>query len=872
MSPTATAAAARVSFTSDENLAQNRDTYKHAYLIDTDPQPIEPFDKDWGVAISGNTPEPSPFERINKILAITAKTTNGFVAPDAAELVTQAYIEHSGEPALLKRAYAVAKVLDEAPLYIFPHELVVGCLCCDKKGAPVFPEFGFNWVVNEMRDGLMGYSEKRTHDYFTYTADTQERLEKLRDFWDGNTVEDMTRSMLTDDVIKGSHDGKGVFFADAYIFCGAGHLGLEFERLLTLGLGGIRDMITGYESKLSLSDPADIEKRAFYKAAGIVADAAQRHVNRYAELAEEMARGESDAVRAEELRQIAANCRWIATNPPRTFWEAIQLVNLAVDLVYVECNGHSVCYGRFDQYMYPFYRHDIETGASTREQMQELIENFFIKVWDLNKLRNHILIRTFGNGGIGGPALTVGGITKDGGDGTNELTFMALDAHAHIRIPCPWLAVRMHANTPWELKIKVANLIRMGTGEPKIFNDDVAIPSMLTSDVELRDARDYQVVGCVEPDPSGKAYGWKDCGHMNIARVLELAINDGRCYNCGQGCPRWERCGKVGQRLGLATGSLADFTSFDQVLEAYDKQMEYWCDRQLALLNTVDIVHRKMYPLPLLSTFMDGCIESGKDVTAGGAKYNFSGPQGVGIGTAGDGLATIKQLVFDEKRVTGRELLDAVTANWEGYESLYAYVNSDRVHHYGNDDDYADLLAKFAMDTWCKHVEHRPNAHGGFFQPGAYSVTVNVAHGQNQWASIDGRKAFEPVSDCMGAVHTKCCSHDVRGPLAICKSVTKLDHARATNGTLLNWKFSPGALAGDTGRDNFIALMEEYIHRKGMHSQFTVANQETLIAAQKDPDEYKDLLVRVAGYSAYFVELNRALQDDIIGRTSLSFD
>ncbi len=256
----------------------------------------------------------------------------------------------------------------------------------------------------------------------------------------------------------------------------------------------------------------------------------------------------------------------------------------------------------------------------------------------------------------------------------------------------------------------------------------------------------------------------------------------------------------------------------------------------------------------------------------GGTKYNFTGPQGVGIGTAGDGLATIRQLVFDEKHVTGRELLDAVIHNWEGYEDLYAYVNSDRVHHYGNDDDYADQLAKFAMDTWCKHIERRPNAHGGFFQPGAYSVTVNVAHGQNQWASVEGRKAFEPVSDCMGAVHTKCCSHDIRGPLAICRSVTKLDHARATNGTLLNWKFSPSTLVGETGRDNFIALMEEYIHRKGMHSQFTVANQETLVAAQKDPDNYRDLLVRVAGYSAYFVELNKALQDDIIGRTELSFD
>lgn len=862
----------KATLTSEENIRLNRDTYKSANLIDVQPKAIEPFDKEWGVGISGNTPDPSPFERINNILKITAKTTNGFVSPDRAELVTEAFKAHPGDPQQLKCAYAIANVLDKTPIFIFPHELIVGCLGCDKKGAPVHPEFGLNWVVNEMRDGLMDYSEKRTHDYFSYTEDTQNRLEALRDFWDGKTVEDMAYSMVTDDIAKGSQLGKNVFFADEYIFCGSGHLGLDFERLLTLGFGGIRNQVLEETAKLSPANPEDFKKQTFLRSALIVTEAATRHINRYAALADEMAAAEADATRAKELRQIAENCRWISENPPRTFWEAIQLVNISVDLAYLECNGHSVCYGRFDQYMYPYFTRDIAEGTATREFMQELIENFYIKIWDLNKLRNHILIKTLGNGGIGGPALTVGGIKKDGKDGTNELTFMALDAHAHVRIPCPWLAVRVHANTPWELKIKVANLIRMGTGEPKIFNDDVTIPSMLSSNIELPDARDYQVVGCVEPDATGKTFGWKDSGHFNIARVLELAINDGRCYDCGPHCARWEKCGAVGDQLGLKTGSLADFTSFDQVLEAYDRQMEYWCDRQLAFLNAVDIAHQTLTPLPMLSVMMDKCVENGVDVTAGGTKYNFSGTQAVGIGTVGDGLSAIKQLVFDEKRVTGRTLLDAVIANWEGYEDLYAYVNSDRVHHYGNDDDYADDLTKFGLDTWCKHIEHKPNAHAGYYQPGAYSVTVNVTHGSSQWASVDGRKAYEPVSDCMSAVHTKCCSHDIKGPLAICKSVTKLDHARATNGTLLNWKFSPSALVGDTGRDNFIALIDEYVQRKGMHSQFTVANQETLLAAQKDPDNYRDLLVRVAGYSAYFVELNKALQDDIIGRTELSFD
>ncbi len=851
-------------------MEENRLTYKTAVKVM--PSAVEPFDREWGVGISGNTPDPSPFPRINNILKKTAKTTNGFVAPDRAVLVTEAYKKNTGSPQVIKCAEGMASALRKTPIYIYDDELIAGGLGCDKKGAPVHPEFGLNWIVNEMRDGLMEYSEKRTHDYFKYTKETQDSLEAIRDFWNGNTIEDLANSMLTDNELKGSHAGKGVFFADAYIFCGAGHLGIGYDRLFSLGFGGIRQLILDNMKTVDMSLPGGIKKANFLKAELIVSEATTDHVMRYAELAKKMAASEKNKTRKSELLKMHDNLKWISVNPPRTFWEAIQLVHLATCMVLIESNGHSISYGRFDQYMYPFYKRDIENETATREFMQELIENFYIKIWDLNKLRNHILIKTFGNGGIGGPCLTLGGITKEGKDGTNELTYMAIDAHVHLRIPCPWLAVRLHAGTPWELKIKVANTVRLGTGEPKIFNDDVTIPSMLSSNVEVRDARDYHVVGCVEPDVAGKGYGWKDCGHMNLAKVLELAVNNGRCIKCGPECKRWEKCGAIGERLGLRTGSLESFEKFEQVLEAYDRQMKYWCDRQVAVLNAVDIAHQQLRPLPFLSTLMEGCIEKGLDITAGGTKYNFTGPQGVGIGTTGDGLSTIKQLVFDEKRVTGKELLDAVRNNWEGHEQLYAYVNSDRVHHYGNDDDYADELTKFAMDTWCKHIERRPNAHGGFFQPGAYSVTVNVAFGLTQWASFEGRKAFEPVSDCMGAVHTHCCSHDISGPTSICRSVTKLDHARATNGTLLNWKFSPSALTGNTGRDSFIALIDEYIQRKGMHSQFNVVSKETLIEAQAKPGEYRDLLVRVAGYSAYFVELSKELQDDIIGRTELSFD
>ena len=845
-------------------------TYKTAERAE--PFAVEPYDREWGVGVSGNTVDPSPFPRINRILRDTSKSTNGAVSVERAMLVTEAYRKHQAEPQIMKCAHAMANHLGNCPIYIYEDELIVGSLGCDKKAGPVFPEFGVNWVVNEMKNGLMDYSEIRTHDYFSYTDEDIKNLESIQDYWQGNTIEDAAIAMLTDEELKGSHAGKKLFSNIAYVMCGPGHLGVNYNTILNKGFGAVREQIIKKLEKIDRSNPEDFNKEIFYKAALIANGACTDYILRHAELASSMAEKEQDAQRQKELKKIAENCKWIAVHAPRTFWEAIQMVHFANAMVLMESNGHSVSYGRFDQYMYPFYRRDVDEGVATREEMQELIENFMIKIWDMNKLRDHKAVAIFGNGGIGGPCLTLGGVKRDGTDGTNDVTYMFLDAHAHTRIVNPWIAVRFHAATPWELKVKTVNLIRLGTGEPKIFNDDATIPGMLATGRTLEEARDYHVVGCVEPDVPGEEYGWKDAGYFNIAKVLELAINDGRCAECGEGCPRWSICGAAGKRLGIQTGSLETFTSFDEVKDAYDHQMKYWCDKMVAVLNALDVAQQRLKPLPLLSNIMDDCIEKGIDVSAGGAKRNFTGPQAVGIGTVGDGLSTIKQLVFEEKKVSGKELLDAIRANWAGYEPLMAYVNSDNVHHYGNDDTYADELAAFGLATYCKHIEHRPTMHGGEFTPGAYSSVANVDLGMSQWASVDGRVAWEPISDCVGAVHTHCASHDVSGPGAICRSVTRLDHSRMTNGTLLNWKFSPSALAGEVGRDNLISLIEEFVQRKGIESQFTIASKDTLVSAQKKPDDYRDLLVRIAGYSAYFVELNKELQDDIIGRTELSFD
>jgi pyruvate formate-lyase/glycerol dehydratase family glycyl radical enzyme len=832
------------------------------------PLVLEPLDKEWGVGVTSMGDSLSPFTRVNRFRKF-ALDTEFTVDHERAFLVTEAYKKYNSSPQTIKCAKALAHVLQNVKIRIHKDELIVGEMAAPMKSAALFPEHSYAWIMDEMKNHPW---KNRLHDNYYITKESEKKLLEIESFWRGNTIEEMIGALLTEEERKGTNLERNVYLLNLYMFAGIGHLQANYEKLFALGYGGLKKEVLAKMNALDITNPDGLKKREFYQAELIVLDAASGYLHRYAALSREMAAKESDALWKAELLKIADNCAWVSDNPPRTFREALQLLFMATTILLIETNGHSVSYGRFDQYMYPFYRRDIESGTATRESIQELIEILYIKNLWWTKLRDRLTVIPNSGRGMGGDSLTVGGVDKEGKDATNDLTYMCLDAHAHTRLAAPWMAVRWHKDTPRELKVKTANVIRIGTGQPKIFNDQAAVPASLRVGRTIEDSRNYHVVGCVEIDAGGKEYGWHDAAYFSIAKVFELAINNGRCIGCGSHCMRWDKCGSVGRRLGPETGSLADFTSFEQVLDSYDKQMKYWTDQMVAGIEIMDIVHQRQKPLPYLSTLIDDCTERGIDVTAGGAVYNYTGPQAVGVGTVADGMAAVKQLVFDEKRVSGRDLLDACEKNWVGYEPLYALVNSDKVHHYGNDDDYADELAKFAADTYCKHVENRPNARGGTYVPGVYSVSANVALGLVQWASPDGRKALEPVSDCVGAVHTYMGSHDISGPTAIAKSVSKLDHVRAGNGTLLNWKFTPSAVAGETGRDNFISLIDTYFDRKGMHSQFNIISRQTLEDAIAHPENYKDMLIRVAGYSAYFVELSKPLQYDIMGRTELSFD
>ena len=832
------------------------------------PQAIEPVDKVWPVGVSGLTENPSPFPRVNKLLNWT-KERESSADSERALIVTEGYKKYAMYPQNVMWGLILRDIFTKVTVRIWPDELIVGELAAEPCSAPIYPEFSMDWLCREFEGNVM---EARTNDRYVVPQQVKNDILGIEEFWKNRTLGEAWEASLTETEAAGSHLGKAVNRSGLYVYAGVGHVCANYEKLFRLGFGGIRREILQKMSELEPSNPADVKREEFYRAELYALEGASAYIRRYGDLAEKMAAEEADALRRAELLRIASNCHQVAEGTPRDFWEAIQLYHIATNMIIIESNGHSVTYGRFDQLFTPFYENDIRNGTLTRGQMQELIELFFIKMHQLRKIRDTYAV-TFSSGTImGGTALDVGGVDAQGNDITSDVSYMVLDAHAHTRIPNPWMGVRFHKNTPREFKEHVFNVIRIGTGEPKIFNDEPYIRSLLSYGKTLEDARNWVGVGCVEPAIPGKTYGFHDSGSLNMAMVLGLAINGGRCIDCGPACPRWAKCGALGKHLSIDTGSLETFTSFDQVLESYDKQMKFWCDSMVSCINKLDYAHQRLKPLPYLSLLVDDCISRGMDVSCGGAHYNNNGPQAVGVGTAADSLAAIRQLVFDEKRVSGAELLEALRRDWAGYEPLYALVNSSHMHQYGNDDDYADDLARFAIGSYCRHIEHRPDARGGQYMPGVYSVTANVQHGSSTFATPDGRHAGEPLSDCIGPVHTKCASHDRSGPTAIANSVAKLDHARIGNGIILNWKFAPGTISGDTGRDNLIGLMDAYFEKQGMQSQFSVVGRETMLCAQEHPEEYKDLLVRIAGYSAYFVELSRELQDDLIGRTELSFD
>lgn len=824
-------------------------------------------------------------KRVKKLIeALYAATPE--IEAERAVIITKSYMDTEDKPTILRRALALEEILKKQTIIIREDELVVGNLTEKPRSSQVFPEFSNQWLLEEIE--LIG---KRKGDIFIVSAEVKKALKDIFPYWKGKTVNELAKSYMLDETLEAMKTN--VFTVNNYYFNGVGHICADYEKVLNIGLNGIIYEAQEQLLNLDTKDGDFIKRRQFLEAVIISCNAVITFAKRFADKAIELAKKSFDEQRIEELLKIAENCSRVPANPARTFYEAVQSFWFIHAVIQIESNGHSISPMRFDQYMYPFFKKDIEKGQITYDFVQELIDCVYIKLNEINKVRDEASTKAFG----GYPLfqnLIVGGQKIDGKDATNELSFMCLEAANHTRLPQPSVSIRVWKSSPEDILLKAAEISRIGIGMPAYYNDEVIIPALVNRGLTLEDARDYGIIGCVEPQKGGKTEGWHDSGFFNLAKVLEITINNGKVNDV---------------QVGLETGEFTEFKAFQDFISAYEKQMEYFVMLLANAENSVDTAHAERAPQPFLSSLIDDCIARGKSLQEGGAHYNFTGPQGVGIANVGDSLEVIKKLVFDEKRISLENLKKAVDSNF-GEDGIYiedrqrlinritqevkkalsegnkivnnekndkkdfylgTYNDGEYVRQmlinkspkFGNDIDEVDNLTREAGLIYCREVEKYKNPRGGSFQPGLYPASINVAMGAVTGATPDGRKAGTPLADGVSPT----AGVDKKGPTAVMNSVAKLDHFIASNGTLLNQKFHPSVLQGDNGLLNLANLVRGYFEKKGMHVQFNVISKEVLLKAQKNPEKYKNLVVRVAGYSAQFVALDKSVQDDIINRT-----
>ena len=808
-----------------------------------------------------------------------------------AILITESYRQTENEPMVIRRAKAFAHILENIPIVIRDLELIVGSTTIAPRGCQTYPEFSYEWLEAEF-DTV----ETRSADPFYISEKTKQELKEANAYWKGKTTSELATSYMEPETLLAMEHN--IFTTGNYFYNGVGHVTVKYGEVLAIGFSGIKAKAQAELDKLCLADGDYQKKSRFLEAVMISCDAAIEYARRYARLALKEAEECTDPVRKRELLQIAQNCANVPEKGATGFYEACQSFWFVQQLLQIESSGHSISPGRFDQYMYPYYQKDMESGKITREFAQELMDCIWVKLNDLNKCRDAASAEGFAGYSLF-QNLIAGGQNEEGIDVTNDLSFMSIQASMHVFLPQPSLSVRVWNGTPHEFLIRAAELTRTGIGLPAYYNDEVIIPSLMSRGLTLQDARDYNIIGCVEPQKSGKTEGWHDAAFFNMCRPLELVFSNGM---------------DKGVRIGPATGNVEDMTTFEQFYDAYKKQMDYAIQLLVNADNAIDMAHAERCPLPFLSSMVDDCMKVGKTVQEGGAVYNFTGPQGFGVANMADSLYSVKTLVYDEKKITMGELKEALATNYGkglgaedvaamtakianelkeagktiGEKEVAAILNTvvaaseapevkangerilkliEEVPKFGNDISEVDAFARDVAYTYTEPLQNYKNPRGGSFQAGLYPVSANVPLGAQTGATPDGRLAYQPVADGVSPSAGK----DVNGPTAAANSVSRLDHYIASNGTLFNQKFHPSALSGRNGLENFVGLIRSYFDQKGSHMQFNVVSRETLLDAQKHPEQYKHLVVRVAGYSALFTTLSKSLQDDIIRRTEQGF-
>jgi formate C-acetyltransferase len=757
---------------------------------------------------------------------------------------TRSYRETEGLAVPLRRAYAFRRVCEEKSVTILDSELIVGMPAAQPRGGVFCPEISWQWLENEL-DTIAA----REQDPYAISEEQKELFRsEIAPYWRGRSMEEYFLANLPEATRRIAVE-TGIIDVEIKSQSGPGEFSPGYANiLLKTGLAGVSEAAQAQLAALDQAKPEDYKKIDFLESVLIVIEGSRRLAERYAEEAERLARS-ADAARAEELRHIAEVCRRVPYEAPRTFHEALQSVWFGQVLLFIEENAPSYSPGRMDQYLYDFLRRDLDEGRLSPLQAQELIECLWVKTAGMTWLLNENCSKYFA-GYMPFQNINVGGRTPAGEDGTNDLSYMMVQASMDLRLFQPSLSAFIHDGTPPEFLRHICRLIRLGTGFPALHGEATTIQMMGNKGVAEDEVLEYCMVGCVEPNIHGKMSQWSDGGHYNFGAAVQLALDDGTSW-------------LDGRQLGAPTGATESIQSFDALKEAVKAQLCRFIEHIATANLIIQVGHALYLPKPFSSALVEGCVESGRDIADGGAKYN-SGPAFIGTGIAdlADSLAAVRKLVFEDGELTLPELVAVLRKDFEGHEDIRQMLIT-RAPKYGNDLDDVDQLAREFTDYVADLIDGYTGFTGCRIVNGLYPVSSHVPHGKVVGALPSGRRAWTPLADGCSPFH----GHDTLGPTAVVKSVAKIDHARHTAGTLLNVKLHPDLLKDDRDLDNLAALIKSFFTLGGYHVQFNVVTGETLRAAQADPDQYRGLLVRVAGYSAYFTDLCKEMQDDIIART-----
>lgn len=794
-------------------------------------------------------------ERIS-VLRERVLSTKPSVCTQRAKFYTQIYQKHEDKPVIIKRALALEKTLKEMTIFIDDGELLVGNQSSQQRAAPIFPEYAVDWLPREMNE-----LDKRPGDAFFITEEQKKEVLEIAKWWKGKVLYDRGRALMSQE-LRNLQDSS-IIKATGNLTSGDAHIAVDFYKILSVGIGGYLHEIKHYHLQVKRFEQEGVKKDQFYTSLTISIKAFRAFIRRYRELALSISKSELDKQRKKELLLIADNCEIIAEKPPRNFYQALQLTYFVQLVLQIESNGHSVSLGRMDQYLFPFYQNDKIIGNISEDFVSELLENMWIKLLSINKIRPWSHTR-FSAGGPLYQNVTIGGQTTDGLDAVNDLSFLILDTVGKMKLTQPNLSVRFHKNINNNFMLECIRVIEKGFGMPSFNNDEIVIPGLIKIGVEPGDAYNYSAIGCIEIAVPGK-WGYRCTGmsFLNLMRVLLASL-----YN---GLDR--QSGKVFKK-GL--GNFSEFNSFEEVFKAWQHQIKYYTRKTVEIDTAVDTALEENVPDILCSAFVDSCISRGKTIKEGGSKYDFISGLQVGIANLGNSLAAIKKLVFEEKKITKEQLLIAIENNFEGEEGeKIRQLLLNFAPKYGNDDDYVDLLLK---DAYMEFINELENYHttrynrgpiGCKYFAGTSSISANVPSGAVVPATPDGRKAFTPVAE--GSSPSS--GTDILGPTAVFKSVSKLPAEKIMGGVLLNQKLSPAVIQKDSDKQKLISIIRTFFEDlKGWHVQYNVVSKETLLAAKKNPEKYRDLIVRIAGYSAFFTTLSPDTQDDIIARTEHSLN